>query len=373
MRVPGAAIACLLASLVVAIGGAQEAAWKNAEPGRALRFPADHASHPDYRIEWWYYTGQLATADGRRFGYQLTFFRFGVQVAPANPSRWAVRDLYMAHAAITDISGRRHLAAEKLNRPGMGWAGADTTRYRVWNERWSAGLDDQGRHVLAAASATPAFSLDLVLDEGKPPVLHGNGGFSQKGARPGNASHYYSLTRMPTRGVVTLDYQRFDVTGESWMDHEFGTSFLEPGQLGWDWFALQLDDRTEVMLYGMRVAGGGFDPRSSGTLVAADGRTTPLTIAAYTLEPGRRWTSPTSGAPYPVEWQVRVPGAALDLRVRAVLDAQEMGAGLASGLAYWEGAVIVSGTKAGARIAGRGYLEMAGYAGRPMGQFLSDQ
>ena len=366
---PMAALAAL-ALLGSGVRGEEGAAWRSAEPGRVLRLPADHAAHPDYRIEWWYYTGNLSTRAGRRIGYQLTFFRIGVERAPANPSRWAVRDLYMTHAALTDGSGRRYVSAEKLSRAGMGWAGAATDRYRVWNEKWTAGLDDAGRHVLAAASGSPAFSVDLVLEEGKPPALHGEAGFSRKGAQPGNASHYYSLTRMPTRGVVTLDNERHDVAGESWMDHEFGTSFLEPGQLGWDWFSVQLDDGSELMVYGMR-ADDGIDPRSSGTIVEADGRTAALSVADFVLEPGRAWRSPESGAVYPVEWRLRVASRGLDLRVRPLVDAQEMRSRLVAGLAYWEGAIVVTGTKGGRPIGGRGYLEMTGYGGRPMGQFLA--
>ena len=351
-------------------GGQERPVWKSAEAGRVLRFPADHAAHPDYRIEWWYYTGNLVTQAGRRFGYQLTFFRVGVEKAPANPSRWAVRDLYMAHLALTDAAGRRYLSAEKLSRAGISWAGASADRYHVWNEKWSATLDDRGRHVLAAASASPAFSLDLVLDEGKPPVLHGADGFSRKGAQPGNASHYYSLTRMPTRGVLTLDYVRHDVTGSSWMDHEFGTSFLEAGQLGWDWFSLQLDDGTELMVYGLRTAQG-LDERSSGTVVDASGRSAALTPADFMLQPMRSWKSADTGAVYPVEWRLQVPSRQLELTVRPLVDAQEMRSRLVGGLAYWEGAIVLSGTKDGRAIGGRGYLEMTGYAGPPMGQFLT--
>jgi predicted secreted hydrolase len=343
------------------------AGWTVAEPGRVLRFPADHASHPDYKIEWWYYTGNLATREGRRFGYQLTFFRFGVNLQPANASRWAVRDLYMAHLAVTDVEANRHVFAERLTRPGVATAEARTDTYRVANGQWSARLDE-GRHVLRAESLAPAMALDLVLDEGKPPVLQGDEGFSRKGAQPGNASHYYSLTRMPTRGTITLDGARHEVAGASWMDHEFGTSFLEPGQVGWDWFALQLDDGTELMLYGMRRADGQVDPHSSGSLVDASGRSTSLRATDFALRPGRTWTSPATRGVYPVEWSIAVPSAGLQLAVRGVIDAQEVH-GL-SGIAYWEGAVEVTGARGERRVTGTGYLEMTGHTGPPMGEFL---
>ena len=347
----------------------QHAAWRNAEPGRMLRLPTDHASHPEYRIEWWYYTGNLTSRDGRRFGYQLTFFRIGVDPTPANPSRWAVRDLFMGHLAVTDVRGGRHSAVERLSRAGVGWAGARSDGYRVWIDDWSVGLQD-GRHRLTAASATPPVSIDLSLDEGKPPAFHGDGGFSQKGSEPGNASHYYSLTRMPTRGTIRLGDDRADVEGASWMDHEFGSSFLEKTQVGWDWFSIQLDDGEDLMLFQLRSAGGSTDPRSSGTAVRRDGRSSPLAAGAFTLTPGRRWTSPGSSASYPVEWRILVPEQRLSLSVKAAVDAQEMHAGLQSGIAYWEGAVDVTGTRHGRPVNGRGYLEMTGYSGRPMGEML---
>ncbi len=346
----------------------QHSTWRNAEPGRVLRLPVDHASHPEYRLEWWYYTGNLTSTDGRRFGYQLTFFRIGVDPLPANPSRWAVRDLFMGHVAVTDI-GVRHQGVEKLSRPGVGWAGARTDGYHVWIDDWSVRLQN-GRHRLIAASATPRFAIDLSLGEGKPPAFHGKRGLSQKGSAPGNASHYYSLTRMPTRGTIRLGDERVAVEGASWMDHEFGSSFLEKTQVGWDWFSIQLDDGEDLMLFQLRGADGSTDPRSSGTVVSRGGRTSSLAAGAFTLTPGRRWSSPTSGASYPVEWRIGVPGEQLALTVQAALDAQEMHAGLQSGIAYWEGAVDVSGTRNGRTVNGRGYLEMTGYSGRAMGELL---
>ncbi|MGE3471194.1 MAG: lipocalin-like domain-containing protein [Vicinamibacterales bacterium] len=351
-----------LASFALALGisGAAQPLWKDATAGYTFAFPRDHASHPDYQIEWWYYTGNVATASGRRFGYQVTFFRVGVDPAPENPSRWAVRDLYMAHLAISDPEGRRYRFDERLGRGGPGLAGAATDRYRVWNDDWSAGLDDRGRHVLQARSGD--LGLALTLDEGKRPAVNGVNGISQKGARPGNASHYYSLTRMPTRGTVTIGGERFDVAGDSWMDHEFGTSFLEPGQRGWDWLSLQLDDGRELMLYQLRRADGTRDPRSSGTLVDPDGRTRHLTAADFTLTPAGATAAGASGATYPIAWTVAVPGQSLTLSVGTPLPDQELRT-LGGGIAYWEGMVTVTGAAGGRPVAGRGYLEMTGYKG----------
>jgi len=337
-------------------------------PGYLFRFPADHASHPEYRIEWWYYTGNVDAADGRRFGYQVTFFRVGVDPSPTNPSRWAVRDLFMTHLAVSDIRGGRYRFTERLSRGGPGLAGARADRYAVWNGNWSGGLDAQGRHVLKASDR--GLGVNLVLDPGDPPAVNGLNGISQKGERAGNASHYYSLMRMPTRGTVTVDGIGAAVSGESWMDHEFGTSMLEPSQQGWDWFSIQLDDGSELMLYRLRRADGTVDPRSSGTLAKADGSRMHLSAADFTLTPGTRvFASRASGARYPVAWSVRVASAGIDFDVTTPLDDQELRTGASSGVSYWEGAIDVRGRAATRQVSGRGYLEMTGYAGS-MGRVL---
>jgi predicted secreted hydrolase len=343
------------------------ATWRDATAGYRFAFPDDHASHPDYKIEWWYYTGNLQTTTGRRFGYQVTFFRVGVDPSPVNPSRWAVRDLFMTHLAVSDPSGNRYRFEERLNRGGPGLAGAATDRYRVWNDDWTASLDANARHVIRATGARGG--VDLVLEEGKPPAINGVDGISQKGAQTGNASHYYSLTRMPTRGVVVIDGERFDVAGESWMDHEFGTSFLEAEQQGWDWLSIQLKDGRELMLYQLRRADGSRDPRSSGTLVDASGRTRHLTADEFSLSAAGATFRAPSGATYPIRWTVRVPGEVLTLEVSTPLENQELSTEAAR-VSYWEGLINVAGTSRSQPVAGRGYLEMTGYRGS-LGRVLS--
>ena len=339
--------------------------WRLAAPGYPWRFPRDHGSHPEDRIEGWYYTGNLESDRGRRFGYQVTFFRVGVDPAPENPSRWAVRDLFMAHLAVTDLRGGRHLAAERLDRGGLGWAGARTGTLDVRNGGWRAYLDG-GRHRLEAVDGS--FGVELDLEPGKGPTLHGAGGFSRKGPSAGNASQYYSMSRMPTTGRVRIDGAWVDVTGASWMDHEFGTTFLEPGQVGWDWFSLQFDDGADLMVFQLRRADGRPDARSAGTWIAGGGASAALEGGDVRLTPGRRWTSPASGAEYPVEWRVELPGRQTSLAVAAALDAQEMDTGASTGVTYWEGAVTVTGRVGGRPVRGRGYLEMTGYVGRPMSE-----
>ena len=355
---------------------AQPSPWKQATAGYKFEFPRDHASHPDYKIEWWYYTGNVKAADGRRFGYQVTFFRVGVDHTPSNPSRWAVRDLHMTHLAVSDAAGRRYRFSEKLSRGGPGLAGARTDEYYVWNDDWTAMLDagaDAGggrreRHLLRASS--PQASIDLVLETGKPPAINGINGISQKGAQAGNASHYYSMTRMPTTGTITIDGEQVRVTGDSWMDHEFGTSFLEPEQRGWDWFAIQLSDGRELMLYQLRRADGSRDPRSSGTLVDRSGRTTHLSNADFTLTEGRAQFKSKNGAVYPIEWIVAIPSQRIDLKVTTPLPDQELSLLSSTGIAYWEGMIDVAGTASGTAVSGSGYLEMTGYHGS-LGRVLS--
>jgi predicted secreted hydrolase len=370
LRIPAVCVAVVASFTGVAVT-AQAPAWQEARPGYVFEFPRDHAAHPEFRIEWWYYTGNLDAADGRRFGYQVTFFRVGVDPAPANPSRWAVRDLYMTHVAVSDPAGRRYRYAERLNRGGPGIAGAATDRYHVWNDDWTAALDAEGRHVIRLLE--DGLGVDLVLDETRPPTLNGRNGTSQKGRDAGNASHYYSLTRMPTRGTIVIDGERVAVTGLSWMDREFGTSFLEPDQQGWDWFALQLEDGSDLMIYQLRRGDGSRDPHSSGTLTRADGRVVTLRSPDFTLTPlGPVYRSPSSGATYPIAWRIDIPGEALSLDVTTPLPAQELDTRPSTGVTYWEGLVDATGRHRGRNVTGRGYLEMTGYAGS-MGRVLSGQ
>jgi predicted secreted hydrolase len=368
---PGLSASVLLAAgMLLAAGGSLPAAgsWKQATAGYVFAFPRDHASHPDFKIEWWYYTGNLDAADGRRFGYQLTFFRVGIDPTPVNPSAWAVRDLFITHLAVSDVSGGRYLFDERLNRGGPGLAGAATDRYHVWNDDWTAGLDGSGRHALDARG--PRVGMTLTLDEAKAPAVNGVDGISQKGAQAGNASHYYSMTRMPTRGTLVIDGQTVPVTGTSWMDHEFGTSFLEPDQQGWDWLSLQLEDGRELMLYQLRRADGSRDPHSSGTLVAADGRTRHLSAADFSLTPAGRSAKARSGTTYPVAWRAAVPSEGLALDVTTPIDDQEMSSDRSSGITYWEGLIDAAGRSRGTPVRGRGYLEMTGYRGS-LGRVLS--
>jgi predicted secreted hydrolase len=322
---------------------------------RPLSFPADHGPHPDFRTEWWYYTGNLRTPTGRHVGFQLTFFR--VALAPAEAPRasaWATRQLYVAHFAVTDTAGGRFHAASRASRAALGLAGAQAAPFRVWVESWSV-QDEDGATRLRAQEGDVA--IDLAVSPAKPVVLQGDRGLSQKGPEPGNASLYYSFTRMPANGTVRLGAETLEVAGEAWMDREWSTSALGAGVAGWDWFAVQLDDGRELMVYLLRRRDGTPDPLSAGTLVAADGTARRLEAADARIETLGHWTSPHSGVRYPARWRLSVPSAELRLEIEPRLADQE----LRVGTRYWEGAVTVTGSSGGRAIGGQGYVELVGY------------
>jgi len=325
---------------------------------RALQFPADHGAHPDTRTEWWYLTGHLEGADGRAFGYQLTFFRQALAPgAPESISRWRSARLWTAHFALTDVADRRFHAFERFGREALGLAGATPAPLRIFVDGWELAAADAGASAfrLAAAQGDVALELDLVPE--RPPVLQGDRGLSAKGPQPGNASYYYSLTRLGTTGTLRLGESRHRVTGRSWLDREWSTSALGPELVGWDWFALQLEDGTDLMLYRLRQRDGTSAPQSAGSLLAADGATARLDADDFVLTPLASWTSPRGGV-YPSRWRLEVPGLGLSLEIEPLLVDQE----LPLSVRYWEGAVAVRGTAAGRPLAGRGYVELTGYA-----------
>jgi predicted secreted hydrolase len=348
-----------------ALGGkAHTEGYARAFEPRELHFPEDHGPHPGFRTEWWYWTGNLSTADGRDFGYQLTLFRSALapeDKGQARTSAWGTRQVYMGHLALSDIGGGRFHATERFSRGALGLAGARTEPFRVWLEDWSAEAMGNTALPMRLTARGEDVSLSLVLEEGKPPVLQGDRGLSQKGAEPGNASYYYSLTRMPTRGQVTVDGRAYEVTGQSWMDREWSTSALGEEQVGWDWFSLQLSDGGELMYYQLRRRDGTVDPFSAGTLVPAHGEPVRLSREDMRVEVLDTWTSPDSGATYPARWKLSVPSHDLSLELTPALANQE----LPVSVRYWEGSVRLSGTHEGQPVRGRGYVELTGYADAP--------
>ncbi len=307
--------------------------YQLALPGRKLTFPADHYSHPDFKTEWWYYTGHLETDSGKKYGYQVTFFRFGVrdrQTESKDPPLFT--DLYMAH-----------------------------DRYLVWNEDWKVEGDERNHLIQVNNRGT---RLRLSLKAVKAPSLHGENGLSQKGEGEGRASYYYSLTRMQAEGELAIDGKNEKVRGLSWMDHEFGSNQLGEDQVGWDWFSIQLDNNTELMLYLMRRKDGSVDPYSSGTLVSANGATKPINLRDYRVEVLDRWKSQKSGANYPMKWKVTIPSEEIELDILPAFHDQELITNRSTRVTYWEGAVGIKGKFRNKPVTGDGYVEMTGYAGK---------
>ena len=339
--------------------------YRKALPGYTYSFPRDYFNHPEFRTEWWYYTGNLRSSDSKRFGYELTFFRHSVTRAVAR-NIWDIGDVWMAHFAMTDVDGRRFFHTERLNRTGPGIAGVQ--QGKVWNGNWfvdwqleaksPAGFSS--KHLSAVA---PEFAVDLRMTSSKPAVIHGENGVSQKSAGAGRASHYFSLTRLQTTGKITVQGKEYRVEGLSWMDHEFFTHSLESNQAGWDWFSLQFEDGSELMLYRLRRKDGTVEPYSSGTYIAQDGRARHLRLTDFQLTPGKTWASTETKGVYPIEWKITVPPLGMDLELRTPVPAQELAGNSKTAPVYWEGTVDVSGTRNGTPLKGRGYLELTGYAG----------
>lgn len=359
------AIALAVAWVLVPLSHGALLGFKRAMPGYTLSFPNDHAAHPAYQTEWWYYTGHLRTKQGKTYGYQLTFFRHRLDSSgpTLNPSKWFADNIYMAHMVITDEQGQHFVYGEKINRAALGLAGAAEDRYHVWNEDW---LVERLGSVHHLKGDIPDFKLNLILTPLKPPVLHGanQDGLSQKGEGKGHASHYYSYTRMRTEGVLHTRDGVFEVEGVSWMDHEFGSTQLKNYQVGWDWFSMQLANNTEVMLYHIRHKDGTIDPYSSGTLVQPDGSTQHLRREDFQIETHATWRSPKSGAVYPQRWTVRIPKADLTLHLEPVLAAQELITDNTTRVTYWEGSVQINGSMQGQPTTGVGYVELTGYVQR---------
>ncbi len=341
--------------------------FKAARPGRAFHFPQDHGAHPDFKTEWWYYSGHLKAKDGDTFGYQLTFFR----VALTKPnlktqSAWAAHTVYFAHLALSDVTRQKFIFKEKAQRGAMGLAGAETRRLKVWVDDWQAEMQGNEHHLRAK---TDHLSLNLTLTPSKPPVLHGDGGYSCKAATAEVASHYYSITRLATKGRITLGDQVFEVQGASWLDREFSSGQMAEHHTGWDWFALQLADGTDLMLYLLRLHDGGIDPASSGTLIDPQGRAHHLKLSDFSVKAAETWTSPHSQATYPANWTITLPKFGYHLNLTPTLADQELLTGGKARLIYWEGQVQISGKHNSQPLTGQGYVELTGYAGSLGGRF----
>ena len=339
-------------------------AFERALAVREFRFPEDHGPHPEFRNEWWYFSGHLTAENGRRFGFQLTFFRFGLASGNLGtevdrPSAWVSDQVFMAHLAVTDVQAAKFLSFERFSRGGaIGLAGARAAPLAVWLDDWEVRSAAGGAFPWRLRARSDDLRIELDLERGKPPVLHAEQGLSRKSATPGNASYYYSLPRLPARGQVWIAGEQFAVSGQAWLDREWSSSALESDQSGWDWFALQFADGHELMVYLLRDGEGAVHPFSAGTLVDPAGKATRLGRRDIQIEVLAHWTSPDGAATYPAQWRLVVPGHAIDVVVRPqVADQEHRGV-----FRYWEGAASFEGVTASGPASGLAYVELTGYA-----------
>lgn len=342
----------------IAVGAeiSRDDGFRLAAPGYVWSFPRDHAAHPDFRTEWWYFTGYLHDEQKKEtFGYEWTFFRTAIQSrARTKGSAWGLRDLFFAHFAISDLDRKIFWQTEKISRGALGLAGVDRDKLKIWIEDWSLRSEKGFWHLEARSEK---YSLDLYLKSLKPEVIHGMNGVSRKADETGHATHYVSLTKMETFGTLKRSgLESLRVKGESWHDHEFGSHQLSNKQVGWDWFSLRLDSGEELMIYLIRKKDGCFDLNSSGTWVDRNGKASHLKIDELSVLSTGTWKSPRTGIVYPAQWEIRVPKFGLNVSVNPMLATQEFLAYGTAGLAYWEGACHVSGSHNG-----RGYVELTGY------------
>jgi predicted secreted hydrolase len=351
------------------LGGDAAEGYSMAAGARTFHFPEDHGPHPDFRNEWWYLTGNLEDQRGRRFGFELTFFRFALSPGRQSASNesaesnWRTRQVFIAHFAVTDQKNEQFHVEQRASRGAMGLAGAQTAPFRVWLEDWSI-MENQkdgpastaGEHwQLTAPGEQISLHLELIAE--KPPVLNGVEGLSQKSSERGNASYYYSISRLRSEGRLQIADETYEVSGLSWLDREWSSSALSADQQGWDWFALQLSDGSDLMFYSIRNRDGSQDEHSAGTWISVDGEVVHLSRDDLTLLVSNEWASPEGGI-YPAGWDIGIPQLDLEISVVPTIENQE----LFTTVRYWEGAVDVAGRHKGISVEGRGYVELTGYA-----------
>lgn len=332
-----------------------------ADGSYSLSFPEDFGTHPDFSTEWWYYTGNLQTAKGRPYGFELTIFRVGL-LPPTfelpEDSEWYDRSVYFAHFAVSDIENKEFYAFERYSRPGPGLAGAQVQPYRVWIEDWEISEQEQGIYRLQASQDEVA--LDLMLTDEMGVVLHGQNGYSRKGESPSNASYYYSQPRFRAEGSLEIGGVIHPVDGLAWKDHEFSTSVLDQNQIGWDWFSLQFEDGPALMLFQLRERDGSISDSSSGTFIDTQGNPMHLKKSEFEIRVLDQWRSPHTQGVYPAGWEIRLDDPGCLLQVQPRMADQEIHF---PAVTYWEGAVQFEGTCNGQPARGNGYIELTGYAG----------
>ena len=337
------------------LAAAAQTAYAPVVAGQPLKFPADLGSHPQFRTEWWYVTGWLATASGESLGFQITFFRTKPAVADNNPSAFTPRQIMIAHCALSDPKRGRLWQDQRIERANLGLAGAAEGDTHVWIGDWF--LQHEGRR-FAAKIAAEDFGFDLALSETQSPLINGESGMSRKGPSVNSASYYYSLPHLSVSGAISRKGTEDKISGDAWFDHEWSSEYLDAESSGWDWVGINMDDGGALMAF--RIRGPEDQPRwAGGSLRSANGATQILRPDQVEFSAGRRWTSPRTGIAYPVEWILKAAGQ--DYRLAPLLDDQENDTRLSTGAIYWEGAVRAYRQD---QQAGRGYLELTGYGER---------
>jgi len=348
-------------SVSSAMGSADTAGFEKAVKERKFLFPEDNGAHSTFRTEWWYFTGNLTSKEGKRFGYQFTIFRNAISpLKMDSASAWSSNQVYMGHFAVTDIDNNKFYYFEKFSRDGNKLAGAEASPLKVWIEDWTVTETDAGKYEfpnVKLSAKDKEISLDLELSLSKPIVLQGQNGLSQKSKEAGNASYYYSATRIETKGSIKIEGKDYRVEGSSWLDREWSTSALAEYQKGWDWFSLQLDNNVEIMYYQLRNKDGSVDETSKGSIVFPDGKKENIKVNEVELKVTEEWKN-GDGKSYPSGWILNVPSRNISLTVRPAVKNQELNVSVK----YWEGSVMIEGTVEGNKITGRGYTELTGYA-----------
>jgi predicted secreted hydrolase len=365
----GLLIGLIVCSLFWVSGPVRGDEWKVVEGPWSWSFPRDHGAHPEYRTEWWYFTGNLRDGAGKQYGYQLTFFRQGIAVNSRDAKNpWLVRDVHLAHFAVSEVTAQRFWYHDRASREGPGLAGARQGVMDVWNLNWTAKMKGD---TIALSARHKGLELSLDLRPGKAMVFHGDRGLSRKGPGRGQASYYYSFTDLRAQGSLrTPGLERpVSVTGVSWFDQEFGSNQLGADQVGWDWFSIHLSDGRDLMIYQLRRKDGSIEPASSGTLIEPSGKSTHLSLGDFRLTVVDRWKSARSKGTYPSRWRLEVPKAGIDLSLAVLVPDQELATEGSTGVTYYEGVVGGQGISSGRQVTAEGYVEMTGYAGSLGGVF----
>ena len=334
------------------------ASFSYAVVSREFSFPNDHGAHPNYRSEWWYFTGNVYDENHRNYAFDITIFRFGLEPSMSDAAdSLRASQIFLGHFAISDVQAERYLNAEKYSRELPGVTGISAAPVRIQLENWHMQQIDSETETWELYAATEEFGLNLELTALRPVALQGERGLSRKSSTEGNASYYYSIPKLKVNGELWFDEQQVSVSGNAWFDREWSTSALEQGQVGWDWFGLHLDDETELMYYQIRHANGKRNEQSHGKLFLDEGKTEINLGNDVTLQPLAYWRSPKTKARYPVAWRLTAKEHDLDLTISAKFNAQEW----QSSFIYWEGSVSVIGRFRSKPVDGEGFLEMTGY------------